>query len=155
MQEAMKLYKTSTCRVPSDLFSAFFILCTAMFNTKNFTFPKSSCINVFIYLSNLSSVIFYASWSVWFLNTKTRYVHYAVSAEFSNKFQVNLRLLCWTMVQAVSCRPLNKEFRMDKKTLITSRFLRLLPLTSPKDTTKIQHIVNQYEQYNGAQFNCR
>ena len=54
----------------------------------------------------------YASLSVWFLQIKTRYVHYDLSAESSNKFQVNLRLSCRAMVQAVSCRPLNMEVRV-------------------------------------------
>ena len=54
----------------------------------------------------------YANLNVWFLKTKTRYVRYAVNAESWNKFQVNLGLLCRTMVQALSCRPLKKEVQV-------------------------------------------
>jgi len=53
----MHLYKTSNCRVPFDLFSSLFTLCTAKFKTKNFTFPDSAGINVFVYLSNQNAAI--------------------------------------------------------------------------------------------------
>jgi len=59
------------------------------------------------------------------------------------------------MVQTVSYQPLNKEVRVGKTAIIMSDFLRVLPLTSPNDATKLQHILNEYEQYTGAQFNFR
>jgi hypothetical protein len=145
VQAVMHLYKTSTCWVSYALFSSLFTLSTTKFNTKNFTIPDSAC----VYTCQIKVRLFsYARFNVWSLKTKTRYVHYAVNAESSNKFQVNLRLcvVSW-------CRRLVAGLSTGR--FGCAGFLRVFPLTFPNYKTRLQNIVYQYEQNTGAQFNRR
>lgn len=135
MHAVTHLYKTSTFRVPSDLFISLFALCTAKFNAKNFTFPDSACINVFIYLSNQSAVIFLCKFKCLILKNKDSVC--ALRSKVLNR-QINFRLI---LVFCVVPWYRRLVAGLSTRRFGCAGFLRVFPLTSPNDKTKFQNIV--------------